>query len=89
MFIKRMSKINWKGHEALVEFRNSQQSRTDQLISILHDLLTKLQQDGTPENQIAAMRNVVGNQTDEIIEDCQVHAEYAGEQLFGFALAVL
>ena len=45
--IKRMTKIHHNGEEALADYRKRQQGRTDELIAILHDLVTVIQNQGS------------------------------------------
>jgi hypothetical protein len=71
-----MRTIHQKGEEALADYRKRQQGRTDELIMVLHDLLTAMQQETTPEDRLAEMAAVVGNQTDAMISDCLTHMAY-------------
>ena len=78
MFVKRMKKIHLKGQNALANFRARHQSRTDQLIELLQELLTAMQMEGTAEERLAALSAVVGEQPDRIVQDCQAYTAYAG-----------
>lgn len=73
LFLKRLRTICQKGEEALADYRKRQQGRTDELITVLHDLLTALQQEASPEDRLAEMSVVVGNQSDAMIADCLTH----------------
>jgi hypothetical protein len=73
LFLKRMRTIHHKGEEALADYRKRQQSRTDELITVLHDLLTTMQQETPPEERLADMSEVVGDQSDAMIADCLTH----------------
>jgi hypothetical protein len=77
--IKRMTKIHHKGQEALADYRRSQQSRTDELIAILHDLVTVMQEEGTARAALASMNAVVGDQAEQILQDCEAHSAYADD----------
>ena len=50
LFLKRMRTIHQKGEEALSDYRKRQQGRTDELITVLYDLLTAMQQEASPED---------------------------------------
>ena len=82
MFLKRMRAIHQKGEEALADYRKRQQGRTDELITVLHDLLTAMQQETSPEDRLAEMSAVVGNQTDAMISDCLTHMAYANNNYY-------
>ena len=82
LLIKRMTKIHRKGQEALAEYRERQQGRTDELIAILHGVVTALQGEDTTEARLAAMRGVVGDQAARILEDCEAHTAYADDNYF-------
>lgn len=82
MFLKRMRTIHQKGEEALADYRKRQQGRTDELIMVLHDLLTAMQQETTPEDRLAEMAAVVGNQTDAMISDCLTHMAYTNNNYY-------
>lgn len=60
MFIKRMRSIHHKGQAALEDYRRRQQGRTDQLIGLLYDLVTTIQQEEAPEVRLATMEALVG-----------------------------
>ncbi|MGH9901778.1 MAG: DUF4158 domain-containing protein, partial [Pyrinomonadaceae bacterium] len=84
MFIKRMKKIHLKGQNALADFRARHQSRTDQLIELLQELLTAMQLEGTAEERLAALSAVVGEQPERVIQDCQAYTAYAGDNYAPF-----
>jgi hypothetical protein len=82
LFLKRMRTIHHKGEEALADYRKRQQSRTDELITVLHDLLTTMQQESPPEERLADMSAVVGDQSDAMIADCLTHMTYANNNYY-------
>jgi len=61
--IKRMTKIDHNGEEALADYRKRHQDRTDELIAILHDLVTVMQDEVSARVALASMRAVVGDQS--------------------------
>ncbi len=77
VFIKRMSKIHRKGRQALDDYRHRQQERTDQLIEILGELVTAMHADKSVEDRLVTMTEVIGGESEQIIEDCKAHAAYA------------
>ena len=50
MFIKRLRSIHHKGDAALEDYRRRQQGRTDELLGLLYDLVTTMQQEHTPRS---------------------------------------
>jgi hypothetical protein len=82
MFLKRMSKIHHKGQEALDQYRKRQQRGTDDLITLLHDLVAALQQDGTAQHRLATMHERLGDQTEQILAQCQAHTAYSDNNYF-------
>src|SRR6266850_4434364 len=84
MFLKRLRTIHHKGEAALEDYRHRQQGRTDQLIAILHDLVTAMQQDASPETCLTAMHQIVGDQAETILEDCQAYAAYGENNYYPF-----
>ncbi len=77
--IKRMTKIHHKGQEALADYRSHQQGRTDELITILHELVAVMNGKGSARKMLAAMHAVVGDQAEQILQDCEAHAAYADD----------
>jgi len=77
MFLKRMRSIHHRGEEALEEYRKRHQGRTDELITILYELLTAMQQEAPPADRFAAMSAVVGDQTETLRVDCLAYTAYA------------
>jgi TnpA family transposase len=77
--IKRMTKIHHSGEEALADYRRRQQGRTDELIAFLHDLVTVIQNEGSARVALASMRALVGDQAEQILQDCEAHAAYADD----------
>jgi hypothetical protein len=77
MFLKRMRSIHHHGEDALDDYRRRQQGRTDELMTILYELLTAMQQDAPPEARLAGMSAVVGDQTNAILADCLAFTAYA------------
>ena len=80
--IKRMTKIDHSGEEALADYRKRHQSRTDELIAILHDLVTVMQDEDSARAALASMRAVVGDQAELILRDCEAHAAYADDNYY-------
>ncbi len=77
--IKRMTKIHHNGEETLADYRRRQQGRTDELIAILHGLVAVMSGKGSARKVLAAMRAVLGDQAEQILQDCEAHAAYADD----------
>ena len=77
--IKRMTKIHHNGEEALADYRRRQQGRTDELIAILHHLVTVIQNAGSARGTLVFDARVVADQAEQILQDCEAHAAYADD----------
>ncbi|HEY9832172.1 MAG TPA: DUF4158 domain-containing protein, partial [Stenomitos sp.] len=84
MFIKRMLKIHSLGKEALEQYRQEHLSRTDRLITTLRDLALAYKSDGEIPDRFAAMDEVIGEQCDQVLEECEAHLACAGNNYFPF-----
>jgi len=84
MLIKRMRRIDQRGAEALAEYRVRHQEQTDRLIGTLRDLLGAWQSVGTTKQRMAAMESVIGDRGHELIEQCEAHQAYAGNNHCSF-----
>lgn len=70
MFIKRLRRIHPKGDAALEDYRRRQHGRTDQLLGLLSDLVSTMQQEQTPEVCLATRQARVGEHPETIMDDC-------------------
>jgi len=84
MLIKRMSVIHQRGKEALADYRVRNQQRADELIQTLRDLVTAYRIDGTDLEKVTAMKVLLPDQGDAILQHCQEHMAYAGNNYFPF-----
>jgi len=84
MFIKRLRSIHHKGAAALEDYRRRQQGRTDQLLGLLYDLVTTMQQEETPDVRLTTMQALVGEHPETILDDCLAYTAYAENNYFPF-----
>ncbi len=84
MFIKRMLKIHQKGKEALESYRQQQQARTDRLITTLRDVVVAYSTEGEKEQRFSAIETVIGENTEQIKEECEAHLAYSGNNYYPF-----
>lgn len=84
MFIKRLRSIHHRGDAALEDYRRRQQGRTDQLLGLLYDLVSTMQQTQTPEVCLATMQAQVGEHPETIMDDCLAYTAYAEHNYFPF-----
>ena len=84
MLIKRMMRIHTKGKQSLEQYRSQQQKRTDELVATLRDFLTAYQTEGSAEERVEALTNVIGDRTATLLEDCEAHLAYAGNNYYPF-----
>ncbi len=78
MLIKRMLAIHQKGKEALQQYHLEHQARTDALVTTLRDLVVAYRKEGTAEERFAAIEGVLGEQSEEVLKQCEEHLAYAG-----------
>jgi TnpA family transposase len=78
MLIKRMSVIHQRSKAALADYHVRNQQRADELIQTLRDLVTAYRTEGTDPEKIAALKTLLPDQGDAILQRCQEHMAYAG-----------
>ncbi len=78
MLIKRLLAIHQKGKEALQQYHLEHQARTDALVTTLRDLVVAYRKEGTTDERFAAMEGVLGEQSEEVLKQCEEHLAYAG-----------
>ncbi len=78
MLIKRMLAIHQKGKEALQQYHLEHQARTDALVTTLRDLVVAYRKEGTTEERFTAIEGVLGEQSEEVLKQCEEHLAYAG-----------
>jgi hypothetical protein len=84
MFIKRMAIIHKKGKEALVAYHSRNQRRADELVQTLHDLVIAYRTEGSAQDKIAAIEDLLADQADVILQRCEDHIAHAGDNYFVF-----
>jgi len=77
MLIKRMLAIHQKGKEALQQYHLEHQARTDALVTTLRDLVVAYRKEGTAEERFTAIEGVLGEQSEEVLKQCEEHLAYA------------
>src|SRR5260370_31673677 len=78
MLIKRMLAIHQKGKEALQQYHLEHQARTDALVTTLRDLVVAYRKEGSTEERFTAIEGVLGEQSEEVLKQCEEHLAYAG-----------
>src|SRR5437667_5736395 len=78
MLIKRMLAIHQKGKEALQQYHLEHQARTDALFTTLRDLVVAYRKEGTTDERFTAIEGVLGEQSEEVLKQCEEHLAYAG-----------
>jgi hypothetical protein len=77
MLIKRMLAIHQKGKEALQQYHLEHQARTDALVTTLRDLVVAYRKEGSTEERFTAIEGVLGEQSEEVLKQCEEHLAYA------------
>lgn len=84
MLIKRVTAIHRKGKAALVTHRARTQQRTDDLVLALRNVVTAYRSEGTETERFAAIRTALGEREETLLEQCEEHMAYAGDNYFPF-----
>ena len=84
VFIKRVERMHLKAKNALVQYRLENQQRTDELIAILRDVVIAHGTEGEANERFAAVDTIIGDRGQELIEQCDAHIAYTGNNYFPF-----
>jgi hypothetical protein len=84
MLIKRMAAIHQKGKEAQADYQARNQQRADELVQTLRDLVTAYRSEGTAQEKLAAMEYLLPDRGDIVLQRCEDHMAYAGDNYFPF-----
>lgn len=68
MFIKRLRKLHHNAHEALMNYRQETQKRTDTLVTTLHEVIVAYQQEGAVAERLAGIDTVLGHQAETLLQ---------------------
>jgi hypothetical protein len=89
MFIRLMQKMHHKAKEALDAYRREHQEQTDALVSLLSELVGGWQKSETSDEQLKTISALIGEGADKILEQCEAHLAYAGNNYLPFLLPLL
>jgi TnpA family transposase len=89
MCLRLMQKMHQKAKEALDAYRHEHQAQTDALISLLSELVGGWQKSETTEEQLKMLSVFIGEDADKILEQCDAHLAYAGNNSLPFLLPLL
>jgi hypothetical protein len=89
MLLRLMQKMHHKAKEALDAYRREHQAQTDALISLLSELVGGWQHSETAEEQLKTISALIGEDADTILEQCEAHLAYAGNNYLPFLLPLL
>jgi hypothetical protein len=89
MFLRLMQKMHHKAKEALDAYRREHQEQTDALISLLSELVGGWQNGETAEEQLQTISTLIGEDADKILEQCEAHLAYSGNNYLPFLLPLL
>ncbi|NBD32637.1 MAG: Tn3 family transposase, partial [Cyanobacteria bacterium] len=84
MFIRRMQKIHVKAKEALDQYREEYQARTDRLITTLRDVLIAYSKEGEVKERLREIENAFGEDPEQLLSECEAHMAYAGNNYYPF-----
>ena len=84
MFIRRMQKIHVKAKEALAQYREEYQARTDRLITTLRDVIVAYSTEGEVIRRFSEIENALGENPDQLLTECEAHLAYVGNNYYPF-----
>jgi TnpA family transposase len=84
MLIKRLRKMHHNAREALVQYRQETQKRTDTLVTTLREVIVAYQQEGSVAERLAGIETVLGPQAETLLEHCDAHMAYADNNYLPF-----
>lgn len=84
MFIKRMTKIEHNGREALNLYLIKHRDTTDRLLSRFHDVLHAYHSQGSADERLMAIAHAIGKDEDKLSADLQTQLALSGNNFYSF-----
>ncbi len=84
VFIKRVKGMHYKAKDALEHYRAESQQRTDELVSKLRQVAIAHSIEGEVADRFAAIDCIIGEDSQELIAQCDDHLAYAGNNYLPF-----
>ncbi|MED0673703.1 Tn3 family transposase [Aneurinibacillus aneurinilyticus] len=85
MYTKRVAIAENKAEKSLNDLKEKREKQTDVLISTLRDAVVAFKSEGSTEQRIKALEKMIGgNQGQRILENCETHLAYTGNNYFSF-----
>jgi TnpA family transposase len=86
MFIRRMQKLHQQAKDALEVYRHEHQEQTDTLIALLGQIVRDWQTHETSDQRLAALEVLIDHQAEAILQQCDTHLGYTGNNYLPFLL---
>ncbi len=84
MFSRTVAKMHNRGKQALDEYHQLHREKTENLIEILAQMLAVLDPSLPAVEQIEAITNIVGDNPEQIAQECEAYLGYAGNNYLPF-----
>lgn len=85
MYTKRVAIVENKAEKSLIEWKEKREKQTDGLITTLRDTVIAYQSEGSAEQRLKALEKMIGgNHGQRVLENCESHLAYAGNNYFSF-----
>ncbi|MGK7897742.1 MAG: DUF4158 domain-containing protein, partial [Xenococcus sp. (in: cyanobacteria)] len=84
MLIRRMQKIHTLAKEALAQYREEYQARTDRLISSFRDVIVAYSTEGEVAQRFTKIEKALGENPDQLLSECESHLAYTGNNYYPF-----
>jgi TnpA family transposase len=86
MFIRRMQKLHQQAKDALEAYRHEHQEQTDILIALLGQIVRDWQTHEAADQRLASLEVLIGHKAEAILQQCDTHLGYAGNNYLPFLL---
>jgi TnpA family transposase len=86
MFIRSVGKLHRRGRDALNEYHLRHRETTENLIETLSRLLNALDSSKSATEQINAITNIIGDDTEKLASECEAYLGYANNNYLPFLL---
>ncbi|MEK4282532.1 MULTISPECIES: Tn3 family transposase [unclassified Cytobacillus] len=85
MYTKRVAIAENKAEKSLNDLKERREKQTDALISTLRDTVVAFQSEGSTEHRLKALEKMIGgNRGQLVLENCENHLAYTGNNYFSF-----
>jgi hypothetical protein len=78
MYVRLVQRLHNQARTALLEYQAAHVERTDSLVATLHGVTLAYRTDGSAEQRLSAIGELIEPEADRILEQCEAHRATAG-----------